>query len=117
MSNEQRETERLRRLRDRQVDARDPRHADRRRNQIVSQRPRDTFSLRQELKALPAKVTWMFWGGFWGIFVGLFFSAGLYLAFQRNWWAYLTTGAILFCAGLGYAFGTIKDSGKEDWRR
>jgi hypothetical protein len=117
MSKDQQEIQRLRRLRDRQVDARDPRHADRRRHQAVSQRPRETFSLRQELKALPAKVTWMIWGSLIGIFVGAFFGAGLYLAFGANWWAYLIAGAIVACAGLGYVFGAIKDSGKEDWRK
>jgi len=116
MSSEKDEIERLRRLRDQQIDARDPRHADRRRNVVISKRPRDTFSLRQELRALPAKVTWMLWGGFFGIFVGLFFGAGLYLAFQVNWTAYLMTGSILICAFLGSYFGSIKDSGREGWR-
>src|SRR5262245_17640185 len=109
MTKEQQEVERLRRLRDRQVDARDPTHADRRRHTAVSRRPRDTFSIGDELKALPYKVKWMFWGAFWGIFVGIFFSVGFYLAFQANWWAYLMTGAILFCAFLGFFFGQIRD--------
>jgi hypothetical protein len=115
MSREQQEIERVRRLRERQLDSRDPTHTDRRRHVAVSRRPRDTFSIRDELKALPAKVTWMFWGAFWGLFVGAFFSVGFFLAFQVNWSAYLFTGAILFCAFLGRVFGGIKDSGREGW--
>lgn len=117
MSQEDREVERLRRLRERQLDARDPRHADRRREAIVSRRPRETFSIRRELRSLPAKVTWMFWGGVIGLFAGLFFSLVLFLAFQVAWWEYVTTFMILFCAALGRLFGAAKDSGSEDWRK
>ncbi len=111
------EVERLRRLREQQISARDPGHADRRREQIVSRRPRETFSVQDELKHLGAKVTWTLWGGVIGLVVGLMFSTILWLTFQVQWGLYVTGATILFCGFLGRLFGGIKDSGHEDWRK
>ena len=111
------EVERLRRLREQQINARDPRHAERKHAKIVSGRPRAAPTLRDELRKLPAKVTWLFWGALWGIGMGLFFATVLFLAFQVRWYVPITLGTMAFSAMLGSLFGASKDSGKEDWPR
>ena len=48
MSHQNDEAERLRRLSEQQIRARDPRQADLRREAVVSQRPRETFSMQTD---------------------------------------------------------------------
>ena len=81
------EIERLRRLREQQISARDPRAKARRHHEIVGQRERPTFSLTEELKHLGAKVTWMFYGAFLGLLAGVGAVLAVVVAFVSGWLA------------------------------
>ena len=112
------EVERLKRLREQQIRARDPRQADRKRHQVTSRRPREQFSLRHELSQLGAKVTWMLWGAVIGLFLGLGLSwvLSVTLGVGDNWGLFITLGTVLVSGSLGSYFGSIRDSGREGWR-
>lgn len=110
------EVERLKRLRDQQISARDPRLGDQRRHRATSVRPRAAFSIREELRYMGAKLTWTLWGALIGLIMGVLISTVLWLAFQVRWGEIITLGTVLFAGFLGRLFGGIKDSGREDWR-
>jgi hypothetical protein len=116
MSDEQREIERLKRLRAQQINARDPAEKDRRLYRTASKRPRATFTLKNTIESLGARFTWMLWGLgiglIWGLIVGILID----LTFKSSWAAFMTLGWVVFCGGLGFYFGSLKDSGNEGWR-
>ena len=110
------EIERLRRLREQQISARDPRAKARRHYEIVGQRDRPTFSLTEELKHLGAKVTWMFYGAFLGLLAGV--AAGLMvdIVLQVTVVEYVAVFFVLLGGVVGRIMGKARDSGSEDWR-
>jgi hypothetical protein len=111
------EVERLLRLREQQLRARDPEQAARRRHMAASARPRAAFSLRKSLGQLPAKLTWALWGALVGLAMGMFFSFILTLVFQVGRGEIVIVATMVFGALLGRVFGGIKDSGRENWLR
>jgi hypothetical protein len=113
---EQDEIERLRRLREQQIGARDPAAKARRHYEIVGHRPRPTFSLMEEIKLLPAKVTWIFYGAVIGLIVG--FAVGLVvdMMFQFGCAGYIAIFLMLWGGVVGRILGKARDSGREDWQ-
>lgn len=116
MSNEQREIERLKRLRDQQISARDPREKDRRRTQITSQRPRTTLTLKQLIAGLGASFTWMLWGAGIGLLWGLLVGVVIDLTLKTQLLLWVTVAAIGLSGGLGFYFGYLRDSGDKGWK-
>lgn len=116
MNNEQREIERVKRLREQQIGARDPRAKDRRLYDKVGSRPRYALTSKEILNLLGARFTWMLWGAgiglVWGVIVGILLD----ITFNAHNALFITLGGIFFSGGLGYYFGSLKDSGKEGWK-
>ena len=109
------EIERIRRLREQQLGARDPRAKARRLDQKLSSRPREKFSLSHELKILPAKVTWSFWGGVIGLIVGILLGIVIQISFGVPWVEYVALLCAFWGAVVGFITGRGHDTGKEDW--
>jgi hypothetical protein len=112
---EQDELERLKRLRDQQVSARDPGAKQRAFDKMVAKRHKDHY-LTDVLKDLPYKVRW----AFWGVGIGLVMGAGIGFivdfTFQVHWIVYITLGVMVWGGIAGFIMGQARDSGTEGWR-
>jgi len=113
---EQDEIERLRRLREQQIGARDPTAKARRHYEIVGNRPRPTFSLVEEIKLLPAKVTWVFYGAVIGLIAGIAIGLVVDMMFKFGCAGYLAIFLMLWGGIVGRILGKARDSGREDWQ-
>jgi len=114
MSRQQDEIERLKRLRDQQLAARDPLAKDRKVFQDVSRRhKRKPFTLKNILADFQAKWMWMLVGGL----IGAIAALATILVFQAKWAEYLGIGMILFGMIIGRLSGAVRDWGDEDWGR
>ena len=110
------EVERLRRLREQQIGARDPTAKARRHYDIVGRRPRPKFSVTEELQHLPAKVTWIFYGALIGLVLGVAIGWVVDLMFQVGCVEYIAFFLTLWGGIVGRLVGQARDSGREDWR-
>jgi len=117
MSDEQREIERLRRIREGQLGSRDPLNAEKKRSHIASGRPRARFSLVDELRYVPAKVTWTLYGVLFGVFVGWWAGDVIREVYGTDWKTMIILAAVVVAGGAGFVMGRAKDTGKEDWRK
>ncbi len=110
------EIERLRRLREQQIGARDPTVKARRHYEIVGKRSRPAFSLTEELRQLPAKVTWIFWGALIGLLGGVAVGLVIDVMFRVNIVEYIAVFFLLWGGVVGRILGKARDAGREDWR-
>ncbi len=110
MSKQSDELERLKRLRDRQIGARDPmKKQDKIQRQVSAKaQNREKYTLSDALNDMPAKFTWMVAGGFIGLVVG----GTIALVVKVPWTPYLAIGLILFGLIAGAVAGNSVDMGR-----
>jgi hypothetical protein len=116
MSDRKDEIERIQRLRDQQIKARDPRSRDRKRQQKVSARYREeTFSFQDMLGSIPAK----WWGMIIGGMIGLVLAIVLNKAIETeaSWMEYVWYVIVLFGVAIGRGVGAAVDWSEEDHKK
>ena len=109
MSKEDRELERLKRIRDRQLRARDPQVKQRKiQHNIAAKRRKSVrkFSLREIWADIPHKVK----GTFMGAVIGLAVSIVLPMFVEANWVDIAGIAAILVLGIMGFFFGQASDT-------
>lgn len=112
MSRQDDEIERVKRIRDRQLAARDPRARERAAQaKVRARRQTKKLTLKSVLADFTAKWTWMVTGGI----IGAVLAIVVNLAFKATWAEYVGYGLVLFGIVLGRIFGAIRDWGDEDW--
>jgi hypothetical protein len=112
MSRQNDELERIRRIRDQQLAARDPRARDHAlQQQVRARRQSKKLTVRNILADLTAKWTWMVVGGA----IGAVLAIVVNLVFKVTWAEYVGYGLILFGMVVGRILGAIRDWGDEDW--
>ena len=104
MSNQVDERERLKRLRDRQLQARDPRSIDRKTHRVVSQR-RGRRQKRVTIVEMYTDVPAQWRGLFLGVLVGAVVSIVLPLLFEGTWPELVGLASLLVLAILGFGIG------------
>ena len=112
MSRQNDELERIKRIRDQQLAARDPRARDHAlQQQVRAHRPGKKLTVRNILADFTAKWTWMVVGGA----IGAVLAIVVNLVFRVTWAEYVGYGLILFGMVVGRILGAIRDWGDEDW--
>jgi hypothetical protein len=114
MSRQQDELERLRRIREQQLRARDPTAKDQAfYGKVSARRKQDKLTLGGILKDFEAKWLWMFAGGIIGLA-----AAGVLALTVKAEWVSLVAIVIVF-AGLviGRLLGAVMDWRDDDWTR
>ena len=111
---DQKEIERIQRIRDRQITVRyDPDEKKARYNKISAQRRRGaTVTVRSVLKDVPSKVWWSLIGGLIGL---VFMLIILRLPDAPSYALYIGLAGVGFGLVIGFILGKARDSGKEDW--
>jgi hypothetical protein len=114
---DQKELERLKRLRDQQISVRrDPDGKRARYDKISVQRrqgPKVTF--RSVLKDVPSKVWWSLIGGLIGLVFMLIILRLPGAPEYAQYTPYIGLAGIVFGLVVGFILGKQRDSGKEDW--
>lgn len=112
MRKESEEIERLKRLRDRQIGARDPTIKDKQLHHTISARRKaDRYTLKDAVKELQSKWTWMIGGAVIGLAFGVVFSSAI-----PGEWADVAGYFMIFAgAVVGRAVGAAVDSRSDDW--
>jgi hypothetical protein len=113
MSNRNDEIERIQRIREQQVRARDPRARARKTHQRISaRRKEETFSFQDLLGSIPAK----WWGMLIGGVVGLVLAIVLNKAVEAeaSWMEYVWYVVVLFGVVIGRGVGAAMDWSEED---
>jgi hypothetical protein len=116
MSKQNDEIERIQRIRDQQIRARDPRARDRKRQQKISARYREeTFSFQDLLRSIPVK----WWGMLIGGIVGLVLAIALNKAIETeaSWMEYVGYVVVLAGIVLGRGVGAAMDWSEEDHKK
>ena len=109
MSSEDRELERLKRIRDRQLSARDPQVKQRKIQRNIATKRRKAvrkFSLREIWAEIPHKVK----GAFMGAVIGLAISIVLPMFVEAYWVDIVGVAAIFVLAVVGFFFGQASDT-------
>ena len=108
------ELERLKRLRDQQLAARDPRQRDRKLYARLSQQSKKKpLTLQSVLADFQSKWTWMFGGGLIGLAAAIFLP--LILPYS---WVWMIQGTLIFAGiALGRLMGTVLDWRSDGWGR
>jgi hypothetical protein len=114
MNDQQKEIERLKRLRDQQIKTRyDPNEKKAKFDQISRQRRQGTqVTGRSVLKDIPYKVWWALAGGLVGV---LFFVIITRLPGLPTYGPLIGLGGIVFFTVIGWVMGAARDSGNDDW--
>jgi hypothetical protein len=110
------EIERIQRIRDQQIRARDPRSRDRKRHQRVGARYREeAFSFQDLLRSIPTK----WWGMIVGGIIGLVFAIVLnkLVETEASWMEYVWYVIVLFGVALGRGVGAAMDWSEEDHKK
>ena len=116
MSDRNDEIERIQRIRERQIKARDPRAHHRKHQQKVSARYTEpTFSFQDLLKSIPAK----WWGMIIGGIIGLVFAIVLnkVIETEASWMEYVAYVIVLAGIVLGRGVGMAMDWSEEDYKK
>ena len=116
MSNRKDEIERIQRIRDQQIRARDPRAHDRKRQQKVSaRRSEKKFSFQDLLRSIPTK----WWGMIIGGIIGLVFAIVLnkVVETEASWMEYVWYVIVLFGVAIGRGVGAAMDWSEEDHKK
>jgi hypothetical protein len=112
MSKQSEELERLKRIRQQQISARDPTLRDKRFHGTISARRKASkYTWRDMLKDMQLKWTWMFAGGLIGLVFGLVFAS----AIEAAWADYAGIFMILMGIALGRLLGAVMDWRNDDW--
>ena len=112
MSQQNDELERIKRIRERQLQDRDPKARDKAFHRQLSARRRGKkLTFQNILKDFQAKWTWMAGGAIIGIILAILFTQII----QTNWAQYVAYFIVFFCIVLGRLFGAVRDWGDEDW--
>jgi integral membrane sensor domain MASE1 len=113
MSNRNDEIERIQRIRDQQIRARDPRARARKTQQKISARRReDTFSFQDLLRSIPAKWWGMIIGGVIGLVLAIVLSRAVET--EASWVEYVWYVIVLVGIVLGRGVGAAMDWSEED---
>ncbi len=112
---EQEELERLRRLREQQLGARDPEVKQRAYASRMAKRYKPNY-FSDILKDPPYKVRWALGGVVIGFLLGLFIGFIVDYTFQSQWIGYIAFGLLVWGAIVGFIMGRGRDSGNEGWR-
>ena len=116
MSNRKDEIERIQRIRDQQIRARDPRAHDRKRQQKVSaRRSEKKFSFQDLLRSIPTKWWGMIIGGIIGLVAAIVLNKAIEA--EASWMEYV--GYVIVLAGivLGRGVGAAMDWSEEDHKK
>ena len=104
MSNQDRERERIRRIRERQIQARDPRASYRKTQRAVARRSRRRYkrlTVREIFTDIPHK-----WKGFFfGVMLGALFLILIPVLWENVWAEIIGFASIPILALIGFAFG------------
>jgi uncharacterized protein YacL len=112
MSNRNDELERLQRLRERQLSARDPRAKERRTQRKVAARRRK-LRKRLTLKDILLDIPYKWQGVIIGAIIGVIISIVLTLTVESSWVELLGLLAVLFIAMIGFVIGQALDAREE----
>ncbi len=107
------EIERLKRIRDRQIQLRDPQAKDREvQHRVASRYKKPELTVKSIIKDIPGK--WM--GTILGAIVGIIIAVALNLAldFEAAWMEYAIYLIVAICAAMGRALGAAMDWREED---
>lgn len=109
---DQSEIECLKRIRERQLRARDPKAYDRKIMRKVSAdyRKKSQLTFRDVLRDIPGKWWGMLYGGVLGLVVAVLVSAAL----EASWARYLGYLIVFACVVIGRVIGTVMDWREED---
>ena len=113
MSNRNDEIERIQRIRERQIKARDPRAHHRKHQQKIRERYKEeTFSFQDLLKSIPTK----WWGMIIGGMIGLIAAIVLNKVVETDvsWIDYVWYLVVFACVVLGRGVGAAVDWSEED---
>jgi hypothetical protein len=113
MSNRNDEIERIQRIREQQIRARDPRaHAKKTQQKVRARYKKEEFSFQDMLSNLPSKWWGMFIGGIAGVILAIVFSQAVET--EASWVGYV--GYLIVFAGivLGRGVGAAVDWSEED---
>jgi hypothetical protein len=109
---EQDEIERIRRIREEQIRARDPRKKEAQfHDRVSTQRTYDEVTWEEILKDLPVKWIGTIVGGFVGLVVGLVFP----LVIETSWAQYVFLVTTIAGIALGRGLGMAMDWSEEDY--
>ncbi|HJW83998.1 MAG TPA: hypothetical protein VJ754_06810 [Anaerolineae bacterium] len=108
------EIDRFMRIRDRQLNARDPLAKEKQFHGRISARAKNRkYTLKDALKDMQSKWVWMFVGGLIGLLLGLGFSYAL----PGEWADYAGIFMIFVGMALGRLVGAAVDWRSDDWSR
>jgi len=113
MSNRNDEIERLRRLREKQITARDPLAKEKAYHARMSARPRSRMTAITILKDFPLKWTLMFAGGILAAIVAVVLS----LSVKASWVPLVAFALIAAGLIVGRVIGAVLDWRNEDWTK
>jgi predicted histidine transporter YuiF (NhaC family) len=116
MNKQEDEIRRLQRLRDEQLQARDPTAKERARQQRLVTKHRHTrkkITAKSVFLDLPAKWQYMLIGTLIGLLVALVIN----IVVQAQWAQIVGGGLVVFGLVAGRVMGAIRDWGNEDWGR
>ena len=113
MRGQESERERLKRIREEQLSARDPTRKERQMQQRLVRRhsKKSGFDFETFASAIPAK-TWLM---ILGALVGLLLAIITNIIVQADWARYVGIGLILYGLVVGRILGGVRDWGDEDW--
>jgi uncharacterized membrane protein len=116
MSKQEDEIRRLQRLRDEQLQARDPTAKGRAQQQRLTTKHRNTrkkITARSVILDLPAKWQFMVIGALLGLLIALIIN----IMFQAQWAQIVGGVLVVFGLVAGRVMGAVRDWGNEDWGR
>lgn len=119
MSNQNDDLERIRRIRDRQLTARDPLAAQRKSQRLAATRHKRTkVSFREVMREIPGKWRGMIIGGFAGFLLALALDRVLHLRLPQIgtfWASYIWYSLVAFGVILGRVLAVAMDWSEEDY--
>ena len=116
MGNRNDEIERIQRIRDQQIRARDPRaRASKTQQKISARRREDRFSFQDILRSIPAKWWGMIIGGMIGLVVAVVLSKAIET--EASWVEYVAYVIVLAGIVLGRGVGMAMDWSEDDYKK
>ena len=107
------EIERLKRIRDRQIRARDPQAKDREiQHRIATRYKKPKLTVKSIIEDIPGKWQGTILGAILGIIIAI--AINVLLDFEAAWMEYVVYLIIFICAAMGRALGAAMDWREED---
>ncbi len=115
MSRRDDDVERLMRIRDRQLQARDPKKKDHKMHQRIAKRhtKRNAYTPRQLLREMVSDIPHKWQGVILGVLIGTAIDIGLALFVQAAWVTLVGIAILVILPILGFTFGGVLDWRKE----